>query len=502
MSFETITAAEPRDAAELVQLARAALQFEREEEALLLVRRGAEKHADPELWLWTGLLDQSLDNFDRALDAFAQGARLAPNNFRIARLHAQCALAAGRPAVALFEHVRSMRPYAAAAFINYTAALVAEGQPARAVSELQSALENDPFWAAGHQRFAQLMATLGRPEEATSSIEAAIDRFPKEAGLWETLLYVQLRHGAYETFTEILDRARKEGVVSAEFAIYEAIHAAQFDSATFPRELFDGAPAGAEENLRNWRIRHLLRVGAIGEALPIIDQALAAEPDAEIWSLAATVWRLAGDERSEWLEGDPGLVSVIDIKDKLPPLDKLGSFLRSLHQAEGEYLDQSVRGGTQTSGSLFSRVDPLIQDVRAAVVDVVGEFIARLPARDPRHPTFRHPRDRRIRFAGSWSVRLNSGGRHSNHIHPQGWISSALYIGLPPRTEGEHDDAGWLTLGEPDDKLGLNLPPWRTIEPKPGRLVLFPSWMWHGTRPFQDGERLTVAFDVAPPRGQ
>jgi len=36
------------------------------------------------------------------------------------------------------------------------------------------------------------------------------------------------------------------------------------------------------------------------------------------------------------------------------------------------------------------------------------------------------------------------------------------------------------------------------IEPKPGRLALFPSWMWHGTRPFAEGERITVAFDVAP----
>ena len=37
------------------------------------------------------------------------------------------------------------------------------------------------------------------------------------------------------------------------------------------------------------------------------------------------------------------------------------------------------------------------------------------------------------------------------------------------------------------------------IEPKPGRLVLFPSTMWHGTEPFAAGERLTVAFDVARP---
>jgi predicted 2-oxoglutarate/Fe(II)-dependent dioxygenase YbiX len=42
----------------------------------------------------------------------------------------------------------------------------------------------------------------------------------------------------------------------------------------------------------------------------------------------------------------------------------------------------------------------------------------------------------------------------------------------------------------------LDLPPLATFEPKPGRLVLFPSFLFHGTRPFTGGERLTVAFDL------
>jgi hypothetical protein len=80
-----------------------------------------------------------------------------------------------------------------------------------------------------------------------------------------------------------------------------------------------------------------------------------------------------------------------------------------------------------------------------------------------------------------------------------GWLSSALYIALPPDLGGA-DHAGWLTLGEPQAELGIDLPPRRVIEPKPGRLALFPSWMWHGTRPFGQGERITVAFDVARDR--
>ena len=35
--------------------------------------------------------------------------------------------------------------------------------------------------------------------------------------------------------------------------------------------------------------------------------------------------------------------------------------------------------------------------------------------------------------------------------------------------------------------------------PEPGLLVLFPSYMWHGTVPFHDtAARTTIAFDVIP----
>ncbi|WP_414708827.1 putative 2OG-Fe(II) oxygenase, partial [Roseateles sp.] len=42
-------------------------------------------------------------------------------------------------------------------------------------------------------------------------------------------------------------------------------------------------------------------------------------------------------------------------------------------------------------------------------------------------------------------------------------------------------------------------PPQRFEAPRPGRLLLFPSYLWHGTLPFEDDAfRLTVAFDVVP----
>ena len=39
----------------------------------------------------------------------------------------------------------------------------------------------------------------------------------------------------------------------------------------------------------------------------------------------------------------------------------------------------------------------------------------------------------------------------------------------------------------------------RHVQPRAGRLVLFPSMFWHGTSPFQEpATRLTIAFDVMP----
>ena len=138
--------------------------------------------------------------------------------------------------------------------------------------------------------------------------------------------------------------------------------------------------------------------------------------------------------------------------------------------------------------------------LRKAIVETVEQHVAQLPPPAARHPTLLAERAP-IRFAGSWSVRLAGEGFHVNHVHPAGWISSAFYVALPEAAMGGGSDAGWLSLGEATE-LGLDLPPLRLIEPKPGRLVLFPSTMWHGTRPFAGGERLTVAFDVAKPGQQ
>ncbi len=499
MSEIRVSPAARLDQDALAEAAEQAYASGDEERTIPLVRAGAEQHRSALLWQWTGLLQRALDLHEDAIESFAEAALLAPRDAKIAQGHAQVTMEAGLNAVALFEHARSLEPGNGAIHIGLASARAAVGDGDRGASELRALLERSPMWTYGYQQLAQLLSTLGRRTEATDSLEHAIRRFPQFGPLWEALLSVQQRAGAYETLQDIVERARAAGASSSQFAIYEAIHAAEFDDETYPPALFDAAPPDIDFAIETWRVRHLLRVGAGEAALPILDRGLKGEHSAELWAYAATAWRMVADPRSEWLEGDPRLVRVVDLTDTLPPLDQLAETLRSLHVAKGEYLDQSVRGGTQTDGPLFSRIEPVIRHLRAAVTSAVKSYTAQLPPPDKEHPLLNHRRDRTIRFSGSWSVRLRSGGHHSNHVHPQGWISSALYVELPSKRPGEPENSGWLTLGEPDEKLQLELGPWREIEPTRGRLVLFPSWMWHGTVPFSEGERLTVAFDVTPP---
>ena len=107
----------------------------------------------------------------------------------------------------------------------------------------------------------------------------------------------------------------------------------------------------------------------------------------------------------------------------------------------------------------------------------------------------------RFAISGAWSVRLGSGGYHTDHIHPHGWLSSACYIAVPTEvTQGGNADshrAGWLRLGRPGVVTAPPLAAEHFVKPQPGLLVLFPAYMWHGVEPFRSATpRISVAFDV------
>lgn len=245
-----------------------------------------------------------------------------------------------------------------------------------------------------------------------------------------------------------------------------------------------------------------------GEALKardVLSSALASDPhDQENLALMSVVLRLLGDEAAcRYLCDYEQLARALDVE---PPEgyasmsafhDELGPYLVAQHLTERHPTDQTLRGGTQTLGALFEDPHPLIQRLREQLAKAVARYIAQLP-KDARHP-FLARAAAAFDFSGSWSVRLGQGGFHTNHIHPRGWISSAYYVRLPEGVAASSDRQGWFKLGETNADTCPALPAEKWIRPAEGQLILFPSYFWHGTHPFAQGqERLTVAFDVLP----
>jgi tetratricopeptide (TPR) repeat protein len=249
--------------------------------------------------------------------------------------------------------------------------------------------------------------------------------------------------------------------------------------------------------------RVALKAGDPQKAVALCEQGLAVSPhDQNCLSVIGLGWRLMDDERDEDLSGYDRFVRAFDLD---PPEGfsrmedfnaELNAYLDRVHQGTGEYINQSLRQGSQTGGQLFGAGHPLVEKLRARIGEAVADYIAALKE-DERHP-FLSRRARDFRFHGSWSARLRDCGFHTNHIHPSGWISSAYYVHLPETVQDRQGRQGWIKFGEPVFPLALKEPVRRAVQPAVGRLVLFPSFLWHGTIPFHGPQRTTIAFDVVP----
>jgi tetratricopeptide (TPR) repeat protein len=488
----------PRTADDVYRTVAIAVREGRAAAVLSLARQGVADHpGDARLWQVLGLAHRQLEDLAPAVEALTRAAALAPAEPLIAHSVARVRMEAGLPALAEFDRALALAPDDPSVIVGRAAAQFAEGEALAAIAGLEAQLRRFPGWLLGHGTLARLRQVAGDAAGATESFEVALRVEPANGIIWGALVETLMQADRYEEALAAIARARAAVGASRTLDVAEAVCIAEQGNTARADALF--AELGPIEHvaLAVRYVRHLLRAGRPNEAATVADQWQRRDPDNLLVPYQSAAWRLTGDRRWQWLEGDPRFIGVYDLAERLPSLDALAEALRRLHLSHHHPLDQSLRGGTQTDGALFSRIEPEIRALRQVIVDTVGAHVAQLPPARPGHPLLLARRGP-IAFSGSWSVRLTGAGFHVNHVHPAGWLSSAFYVALPEAAMGGPNHAGWLSIGEATE-LGLDLPPLRLIEPKPGRLVLFPSTMWHGTRPFAEGERLTVAFDVARP---
>lgn len=455
--------------------------------------------ADARAFQFRGLVARSLGDGPLAYRSFRRAARLAPGDPLIAHSHARTALEAGHAAVSLFTKARQLAPNDGGILTGLSAALLAEGRAEDADTLLANSLRANPLWIDGHRALAQIRGQFGG--DIVGPVRQALVASPREPILHALAIDLLLKARLAEAAVLACEAAR---AALGDYPWLSLLSAHAFSEAGDLRQakdLFEQAGPFSSPGDAALAVRHLLRSGQPEQAIPLLDRWLPKDSDHVLVPYASVVWRMTGDPKAQWLEGDESLVGVYDLGGRIGDLGGLARRLRSLHAAISPPIDQSVRGGTQTDGNLLLRDEPALQRLRTVVLDTLRDHVSRLAPPRAGHATLLATRTP-LRIAGSWSVRLRDAGFHSDHVHTQGWLSSALYISLPESIASgapAPDHAGWLSLGECRD-LVPDLPALRIIEPRPGRLVLFPSTMWHGTRPFPKGERLTIAFDIARPR--
>lgn len=436
-----------------------------------------------------GDLAQAAKWYDRSIALNPSGAKALHGRARVA-------LERGTSdAVQFFEHALSVNGRDAEAWFGLAEALDAAGERARARELAEQLVHQAPHWIAALRLLAQIRLAAGEAD-FTSHFAEAEKRAPDNPQIAREHIRVLEQHDLFADALENAQNAAHRFPDDETLALLQASYAGIIGEDALAKSLFDGL---ALQNPDRWLLeaRYLLGREDYDRCGALLDKVIASDPfHINTWALRDFLWRLTGDERGEWLHGQQGLVQMLELPDGEAVLRDSVPLLHSLHDGSAFPLGQSLRGGTQTRGGLFNRPEPELQRLHEVLLVALQNYQAALPAFDPQHPTLRL-RDSGLVITGSWSVRLAGGGDfHAAHLHPEGVVSSALYCTLPDGLDDNEDHAGHIELGRPPPKLRIDLEPRYTLRPKVGHLALFPSTLYHGTRPFAVGERMTVAFDV------
>lgn len=497
--------------------------------------------------LQSGLLALRMRDHPRAIRAFERAIALQPNEVQAWHGLGNALRATGEldAAAEAFRKATGLKP-------DYTPAWINLGTVQRLLGRIEDALASLKHAEVLGHRGPELpdaivgaLSDAGRMEEALSGARRQVAAFPAHAPAYRTLSRILWEYGQelapdedpFRIFREAartqpdnlqlqweyasmllaarrngeaydwLDAMRRRGVDGPMLDWYCAEACDALGRREQAAGMFSAAQRqlGSQPEFLNAYARHAFRRHDYDHAQACAARVVRLAPtNQEGWSHLGTAWRLKGDPREHWLFDYERLVGYVEVH--APPgfsdmhefLAALAHTLNAMHTARCEPVNQSVRGGSQTAGRLFGRNDATIRGAESALNAAVVRWLSTLPD-DPSHPFLSRKRDN-VRFVGSWSVRLQSSGRHSNHIHNEGWMSSAFYVALPASVgQPSAGQAGWIQFGQPLEDLGLDLPPRRVIQPRPGHLALFPSYVWHGTVPFTDAEpRLTIAFDMQP----
>jgi tetratricopeptide (TPR) repeat protein len=531
-------------ATDLLRQGTALMERARDAEAIACFRAAVRLAPDfPDAQYELGSALHQAGQLEDAAEVFRKLLRAAPAHVPAKLALGGVLIDAKRPTEAEVPLRRALREPAsprlkAALHTNLGLALRRQRKDREALENYDSAMLLDPALPDLDIHRAEAMQNLGRYDEAITTYLAALacePHKPQVHRLYNDLLY---RLNRTDEYLKSYDRApstrelqlgkalflSQDGHCEEALAIYRSllvsdrydkVAAAGAAKALGVIKRFDEAAKVLDAAL----VRHIddavlfsraaeiaILQGDPQKALMLCGKGLAVTRyDQNCLATISAAFRMMEDERDEILNGYDSLVQIFDLEapegfSRMEDFNaELCAALDRMHPETREFINQSLKGGTQTPDHIFGAGHDLVDRLEQRIAEALRRYIAAL-REDDNHP-FLSRRSRRFQYTGSWSSRLKDCGFHVNHIHPQGWISSCYYVGVPEAVQDERAREGWIKFGEPGFDLVLKSPVRRAVQPVQGRLVLFPSYMWHGTNPFHDAAaRTTIAFDISPCR--
>lgn len=372
---------------------------------------------------------------------------------------------------------------------------------------LQNLVSQIPDYIDAHIALNKLYWEHGPQEKFLTSITKALERLPQSRELRYSLAAHLLMSNQPQACLESCEETLKDLPDGAEFHHLKG-------SAFMRLERLDDAVAAYEQALKLQPdvLRHridyattMMRLGEYETALQNLKAVEKFHPHSqEALAYKALCLHALGRAEADALNNYDQFVKIIPLQapqayaNTEQFMAELAQALKGLHKTQQQPLDQSVRHGTQTVGNLFAQKLPIIAEFEAMIEAAAAQYVSGLP-NSSSHP-FLQRKSQGTRFTGAWSVRLAEKGFHSNHVHPEGWISCCTYIQLPPQVQPDDaNKAGWIQFGDPGMPLPNVKPKVHAVCPKVGYCVFFPSYFFHGTVPFQgDGIRMTAPCDISP----
>jgi uncharacterized protein (TIGR02466 family) len=183
-----------------------------------------------------------------------------------------------------------------------------------------------------------------------------------------------------------------------------------------------------------------------------------------------------------------------------PAVEEMNQQIYDLVMAEeqGDDLGRGIRsnaGGWQSRGNLLMRPDPCIVRLKQMMETAVFELLGALVRKDGGERTF-------TLLFDSWANVCRNGNYNVVHSHPNAMYSIVYYV-----SSGEPDESipysGMLELLDPREATTFIQVPNTILDARmfitnrPGRMVIFPSWVKHMVHPFVgSGVRISVACNV------